>query len=277
MKMSSNRPLTYGKNVCAFCAGWPRLARAGGFAAGLAILGLGDALPSAAASTPAPAVAPEDAPGRFLAGDLRKLAVFEPGSPLATNFVERGASQFATLTPSGLVWAPTATNVYTLVLARRGAPRIVADKTVTAEFRLPSENSSLGLHLHARDEAAPSHMILINRTSPERGLVRVYRTPVWPSGSIANADLLPAAQVRVTEFPGDAWHRLVVTTETDRSSAQTTLYIQLLAADTDAQLAKLEAHDPGLALPEAGLVALRLFGAAGSRIEVRSLVGQPQP
>lgn len=263
------------KNVCGYRKYSGRLARIGRLATAIGVAALASA--HALSGGPVPAVAPEDRPGQFLPGDLRKLATFDSGTPLVADFVERGASQFATLTPDGLAWAPTATNVYTLVLARRGVPRIVADQAITTEFRLSTENSSLGLHLHARDEDEASHLVLINRTGPARGLLRVYRTAVWPSGSIANDDMLPAAQARIPDFPADAWHRLVVTTDTDRASAQTTLYIQLLAADTDAQLAKLEARDPGLALPEAGLVALRLFGAAGSRIEVRSLVGQPQP
>lgn len=248
-------------------------------AAALALLAFATFAPAPLAAAPASgaAVAPEDQPGQFLPGDLRKLASFAPNVPLAADFVERGAAQFATLSSDGLVWAPTATNVYTLVLAKRGVPRVVADKTITTEFRLPAGLTSLGLHLHGRDEASPSHLVLVNRTAPDRGLIRIYRTPTWPSGAIAAGDMLPAAQARVVDFPAEAWQRLVVTTETDRVQAQTTVYVQLLSAADNTQLAKLEARDPGLALPEAGLVALRLFGPAGGRVEIRSLVGQPQP
>ena len=246
----------------------------------LGVLGLGLAVFAAApvrAAGGASVSVPEDMPGYYLPGDLRKLAVFDNPGTLAANFIERGAAQFAGVTAGGLSWSPTATNVYALILARKGVARTVGDQTITMEFRLPSDGASLGLHLHGKSEADPSHLVLISRSAGDRGLIRVYRTPTWPSSSIPATDLLAGAQARVPAFPADAWHRLVVTTQIDRATAETTLFIQLLAGDSETQLAKLEARDTGLALPEAGLVALRLFSPAGGRIEVRTLIGQPQP
>ncbi|MFA6962562.1 MAG: hypothetical protein WC205_17530 [Opitutaceae bacterium] len=215
------------------------------------------------------------APNSIAGPRSHALASFDHPDALSACFIERGASQFTSISRDGLVWSPTATNLCTLILASQGTPLIPTDKTLATAFRLPTNGASFGIHLHGKSESAPSHLVLVSRTTADRGLIRVYRTPIWPSGTIAAKDQLPSAQIRVPSFPASDWYRLVITTQTNLSTAETTLAIQLLADTDGTRLASLDALDPGPALPGDGLVALRLFAPALGRVDVRSLIGQP--
>lgn len=236
----------------------------------LALALLAPAGPSALAAPATPANGSTNPPGI-----PRTLAAFDDPSALSTLFIERGAGQFASITRDGLSWAPTATNIYTLILAKRGAPLVTKDKTIALTFRLPTDGASLGLHLHGKSESSPSHLVLVSRTTGDRGLIRVYRTPTWPSLSIAATDLLPSAQARLTAFPAGGWYRLVITTQTAPAAAGTTLSTLLFAEANDTVIANLDTYDSGPALPDAGLVAIRLFAPPLGRIDVRTLIAQP--
>lgn len=235
----------------------------------IALVLMAPAIPSALAA-PAGGSATPNPPGI-----PRTLAAFDEPGALSTLFIERGASQFASLTADGLSWSPTATNLYTIILAKRGVPSLTPDKTIAITFRLPADGASLGIHLHGKSEASPSHLVLVSRTAADRGLIRVYRTPTWPSGTIPATDLLPSAQTRMTAFPAGDWYRLVITTQPGPSATETTLSTLLFAETTDTVIASLDARDPGPALPDAGLVAVRLFAPPHGRIDVRSLIAQP--
>ena len=238
----------------------------------LALALLAPALPSALA---APATPPNGAADPGPPGIPHTLAVFDDPSALSTLFIERGAGQFASITRDGLSWSPTATNIYTLILAKRGVPLVTRDKTIVVTFRLPTDGASLGLHLHGKSESAPSHLVLVSRTAGERGLIRVYRTPTWPSGTIAATDMLPSAQARMPAFPSGGWYRLVITTQTGPATEGTTLSTLLFSENNETVIASLDAHDSGPTLPDAGLVAIRLFAPPLGRIDVRALIAQP--
>lgn len=227
-------------------------------------------LTPAAPATPAQGTASPNPPGI-----PRTLAAFDDPGTLSTLFIEHGAGQFASITRDGLSWSPTATNVYTLILAKRGVPSLTPDKTIAITFRLPTDGASLGIHLHGKTESSPSHLVLVSRTTADRGLIRVYRTPTWPSGTIAATDLLPSAQARMTAFPAGGWYRLVITTQPGPSATETTLSTLLFAETNDTVIASLDARDSGPALPDAGLVAVRLFAPPLGRIDVRALIAQP--
>ena len=109
MKTRSENSHGRKKNVYAFIA--KSVGRAWAVAAFFAVSSAVPPSSLSAAPAPAPAVAPEDQPGQFLPGDLRKLAVFASDVPLAANFVERGAPQVAAFSPDRLVGAPPATHL----------------------------------------------------------------------------------------------------------------------------------------------------------------------
>jgi len=209
-------------------------------------------------------------------GDWRVLADFRDGSTLSRNFVERGAAQFVTTSGGLLQWEPSATNIYSIVYAQRGQPVPVRDPAVAVEFQLAGEGASLGLHLHGSAEAEPSHLILVSRSAADRGLIRAYRTPIWPSSSIPASHQINSPLARLTHFPADEWYKLTVTTRSDEISGHTVLSVRLTTAD-ETLVGSMDAVDTGKPLPAGGLVALRIFGGAGARHQVRALLGQPQP
>lgn len=236
------------------------------FLAGVCLAGTGAAEGRAAGSVIDGGVIP--------AGDWRVLADLATPASLADNFDERGSRQFAGVTGRELVWSPNATNLYTAIHAVRGRPVVVSDLVLSVEFQLDAEGGSFGLHLHGAGDSDPSHLVLVNRSAPDRGLIRAYRTALWPSLSIPASAQITTAQARLTRFPSGEWYRLTVRTRIDDATGRTALSVRLADLHDEA-VGTLDVVDPGSVLPSAGTVALRLFSPAGGVVRVRNLLGQP--
>ncbi len=217
-----------------------------------------------------------EAQASFPRSGWRTVADLTESASLSRSFVELGAKKFASITEEGLRWAPSATNLYTVVYAPRARPTPVPDPRIAVEFQLPDINSSLGLHLHGATEDSPSHLILVSRNASGTGLLRAYRTPIWPSDSIEAVDLISPV-TRLTDFPPDDWYRLTVTSRTEKKTGRTMLLVHLSTARKDHVIGSMEAVDPAPALPLSGLVALRFFASANGQIRVRQIQAHAQP